>query len=313
MRFALIAVALIACKGDGGTDSDDTDTTPVDLFAQFISPTVEPSGGDLTCFTPGEDWASTTWLTQDADTALQTTASVSGAVTDFETEDPVTEPTVDLWYGDSVSGAPDVSVTADGSGLLTISAPTCQPHTYRVNTNPDIVETKTTYKAHHLLGPDNGSLTSDYLSVSDLTYRLIPTILGVSVDPDKAIIAGTMYGCGRNPALPSEDDTEKVQGVQVIVYDQDGNIPEEMQINYFTERFPDRFQEHTSADGLWVASNVPAGRLRVEAWGLVGGELTLLGATVLDSEADSINIANIFAGYGDGVKLPDTCLVPPPA
>jgi hypothetical protein len=101
--------------------------------------------------------------------------------------------------------------------------------------------------------------------------------------------------------------------VQVIVYDANGNVPEEMQINYFTERFPDRFQEHTSADGLWVASNVPAGRLRVEAWGLVGGELTLVGATVLDSEADSINIANIFAGYADGVKYPDSCLAAPPA
>ncbi|MEZ4321911.1 MAG: hypothetical protein R3F61_30845 [Myxococcota bacterium] len=311
MRSVLLAFALVACKGDGNSPDTDTDTTPVDPFEVFIHPTVEASGGGLACFTPGDDWESTEWLEQNVDPTLVGTAAVAVAVQDFESEDPVSMPTVDLWYGDAVSGAPDASVTGDGGGLLTIDSPTCQPHTYRVNTDPNVVETKTTYKAHHLYGPATGAVTGDMLSVSDITYRLIPTILGVAVDPDKAIIAGTMYGCGRNPSLPSEDDTEKVEGVQVIVYDADGNIPQEMQINYFTERFPDRFQEHTSADGLWVASNVPTGRLRVEAWGLVGGTLTLVGATVLDSEADSINIANIFAGYADGVKYPDSCLVPP--
>jgi len=309
MRSVLLAFALVACKADGNPIDTDTDTDVVDPFTQFISPTIEATGGGLACFTPGDDWENTAWLTQDVDPSFVGTAAVSATVTDFETEDPVESPTVDLWYGDSVSGTPDVSVTGDAGGLLTIDAPTCQPHTYRVNTDPNIVESKTTYKAHNLLGPDDGALTGSYTSVSDITYRLIPTILGVSVDPDKAIIAGTMYGCGRNPALPSEDDTEKVEGVQVIVYDANGNIPPDMQINYFTERFPDRFQEHTSADGLWVASNVPPGRLRAEAWGLVGGELTLLGASIIDSEADSINIANIFAGYANGVKYPDSCLL----
>ena len=39
----------------------------------------------------------------------------------------------------------------------------------------------------------------------------------------------------------------------------------------------------------------------------MSGTLTLLGASELDSEADSINIANIFTGYGDGVKYPYSC------
>ena len=74
-----------------------------------------------------------------------------------------------------------------------------------------------------------------------------------------------------------------------------------------TESFPNRDQHFTSPDGLWVASNVPAGTLRVELWASVGGTPTLLGATVVESEAGSINIANIFSGYGDGTKYPSVC------
>jgi len=65
---------------------------------------------------------------------------------------------------------------------------------------------------------------------------------------------------------------------------------------------------HTSADGLWGVFNVPEGTWRIELWGLVGGDEVLLGATTAKVYPDSINIANIFSGYGDGVKYPATCL-----
>jgi hypothetical protein len=42
-------------------------------------------------------------------------------------------------------------------------------------------------------------------------------------------------------------------------------------------------------------------------WGEVGGALVKLGATEVEAKADSIAIANIFAGYGDGVKGPAAC------
>ena len=97
------------------------------------------------------------------------------------------------------------------------------------------------------------------------------------------------------------------------MYDEDGNIPESLTVNYFVENFPARDQKWTSPDGLWVAANVPAGNLRAEMWGVVDGELRLLGATELFSEKDSINISNIFAGYGDGVKYPAACEEEPAA
>jgi hypothetical protein len=42
-------------------------------------------------------------------------------------------------------------------------------------------------------------------------------------------------------------------------------------------------------------------------WGLIGGEERILGSTILQTQADSINIANIFGGYS-GVKYPDGCV-----
>ena len=131
----------------------------------------------------------------------------------------------------------------------------------------------------------------------------------MNVDPSLAIIAGTAYDVTRDAGLSSDIDDGKIEGVQVIVYDENGEIPDALTVNYFTDSFPDRDQRWTSEDGLWVAANVPPGLLTVEMWGLVDGELKLLGATELLSESDSINISNIFAGYGDGVKFPENCLV----
>lgn len=310
MRVLIPALVLAACNGGTPTDTD-TDTDPVDPFTRFISPTVEIGGCATDCFTPGPDHAGTSWLTQTVDATRAGAETVAGSVIDFQQQLPVEAATVALWLDDAVVGAPDATAQGDASGAVSLQAPTCTPHTYRLTTDPVAVETQTTFKAHHVVQPgDGGPATSDYISVSDTTYRLIPTILGVAVDPGLAVIAGTTYGCGRDAGLPSDVDDEKLTGAQVVVYDAEGNIPETLSVHYFTQRFPDRAQPHTSADGLWVAINVPPGRLRAEAYGLVGGELTLLGATVLDSAAGSINIANIFTGYGDGVKVPDACVAP---
>ena len=180
---------------------------------------------------------------------------------------------------------------------------------YRVTTDFSLTPTKTTYKAHHIYPPEPDGTVDEalFVSVSDTTYQLIPTIVGVTIDPALAVIAGTAYDVVRDAAISSAIDTGKIEGAQVIVYDENGEIPDTLSVNYFTDEFPDRDQKWTSADGLWVAANVPAGNLRIEMWGQVNGELTLLGATSLFSEADSINISNVFAGYGDGVKYP--CLL----
>lgn len=300
--------ALVACNGGSKDGVDTNDTASFDPFDFYVNvPSDVSATGAFTCFTPGDDHASTTWLTQSVDSELVGISTFTGKVEDFESDAAVEDATVELWYDDAVVGQSDVSAMSDQNGILSIDAPVCQVHTYLVSTNPVLDLYRPTYKAHSVYGPDlTGNVT--FTVVSKTTYQLIPTIAGTPVEPGKAIIAGTAFDCMRAPDANPDDDAGKIQGVQVVVYDEDGNIPDTLKVNYFTEKFPDRNQKWTSADGLWVAINVPPGRLRAELWGRVDGELTLLGATLVDSAADTINIANIFAGYGDGVKFPASCL-----
>lgn len=308
-RTLCVLALLSACGGGGGNGKDKGPTGSGDRFDEFIF--VERAAtGDFTGLPAGDNtWEGTTWLTQSIDAANIVDVNATGLVEDFQEDTPVPQATVALWFDDVVDGAGDATELSDNSGIISIDAIACQKMAYRVTTDPSITNTKTTYKAHHIYPPEPDGTVEDaqFVSVSDTTYRLIPTILGVTVEPDKAIIAGTAYDMMRDPATSTDIDLGKIEGAQVIVYDENGDIPDTLTVNYFTESFPDREQLWTSPDGLWVAANVPPGNLRAEMWGVVDGELKLLGATELFSEADSINIGNIFAGYGDGVKYPVGC------
>ena len=312
-----LAVALTACGGgDGNGDKggDDDDDSSVSRFEEliFVDKDGIENNGDYTGFTPGDDFESTAWLTQSLDVAKQVDVLVDADVEDFEKETAVPDADVDLWFNDVVvPSSSDATFVSDVNGNVSLSAPACAAMAYRVTTDVVLDLTKTTFKAHHMFPYNDGNPVDDglFLSVSTVTYQLIPTILGVNVDPNLGIIAGTAYDVSRDSGVSSDIDDGKIEGVQVIVYDEDGNIPAALTVNYFTESFPDRDQRWTSADGLWVAANVPDGLLRVEMWGLVDGELKLLGATQMLSEPDSINISNIFAGYNDGVKFPNDCLL----
>ena len=80
--------ALMACDG-GGTDStggDDTDTTDDTDGGGSVENDLsltEEATGDWSCFTPGTDFVSTTWLTQTLDPAKVTTLSLAGQVLDI--------------------------------------------------------------------------------------------------------------------------------------------------------------------------------------------------------------------------------------
>ena len=197
-----------------------------------------------------------------------------------------------------MSGAPDSVATSDAAGAISgLEVPNCTPVTYKVTTDAALGETKPTIEAHAVY-QGAGSDTDEFNSVSTTTYQIIPSLLGVSPQPDKGIIAGTAY-----------DSVEsKIEGAQVIVTDGAGNIAAGSVVKYFVEDFPNRGQEYTSPDGLWVAINVPPGTWNVEMYVADGADGHLLmGSTVVEVAADSINISNIYTGYGSGVKLPSGC------
>lgn len=294
MRWPLV-LSLVACTG-ADTDTDTTDTTDTiddgpPTFEDFINVELEATG-DYACHPGGEPW-----LAQSVEPSLQVIAPGTATVVDFESEDLVPAANVDFWYADDVSTAPDVSGVSDDVGEVSLDLKVCTPLSYRTWTDPDLDATRDTYEAHQIVPPGD-AIETELNSVSSTTYAIIPAIVGVSVEPDKGIIAGTAKDC-----LDQE-----IEFAQVIVRDAEGNIPETLLVKYFVDSFPNRDQLHTSADGLWLAVNVPEGTYTVEMWTVRDGTLVLSGQTVVQSYPNSINISNIYAGYGDGVRYPDECL-----
>jgi len=289
----LLLLGVVACTGDPGNDTADTGPQPGDL--DYYINVTDPPVGDLSCY-PGGDW-----LTQDVDTGLQVDESVTEEIKDFEFETPVKEATVDVWLSDAVSGQPDKSQHADDNGDATLDLPVCTPVAYRTSVPPDLGDHKDTYESHQIFEPGASSPEpAPYESVAVSTYQVIINLLGVTPDPSLGVIAGTVYDCNHEP----------LQGAQVVVKDADGNIPTEALVKYFVDSFPSRDQPYTSADGLWTAINLPPGTWTIEAYVADGsGGHTEVGATTLTVFADSINISNIYTGYGDGIWYPDSCLV----
>jgi len=307
--LALTMVLTLACKGkdtsddtaSGDTDTDtdaDTDTDDSKTFEDFVNVTDTPTG-DFTGFDGYDNNGG--WITQNVDTSLQELVPMDGVITDFQEGDPVKDATLQIWYSDQATGAPDVITTSDATdGTVSgFDVYSCKPMALLVSTDPELEETKPTYEVHQTYKYAN-PLDDEYNSVSTTTYALIPGLLGIDPDPDKGIIAGTAYDVNEDP----------IQGAQVVVRDSSGNIPSSLTVKYFVEEFPNREQPYTSSDGLWVAINVPAGDWNVEMYVSDGsGGFKEMGATELTVVADSINISSIYTGIGDGVKYHDSCLV----
>ncbi len=294
--LALLLPLTIAC-GDPKDDTSSTDDTgpdtsdPMDAYIQLTDELV----GDISCFEPGGDW-----LTQTVDTDKVVTRTLEGLIEDFEDDIGVNEVDLEIWLSDSFDGAADITGQSNSAGDVTVELPTCAAMAYKTSTPEAEERTVDTFEAHQIYDfvEEGQTLYDAFNSVSSATYVLIPSLLGVSMDDDKAVVAGTAYGC----------DGEPLQNAQIVVVDAAGELPESHVTNYFVDSWPVRDQPHTSEDGLWLASNVPVGDWIVKLYGLVHGETVLIGATELNTYAGGINISNIYTGYGDGVYYPDGCL-----
>jgi hypothetical protein len=298
MRNLWIMALIGAGCGDKDTDTEGTDTgseDSADLFAELVYVTEAPVGD----FTGFEDGYTDTWLSQEVDAKKQVTVSMTGEVEDFETGNSVEEATVELFYSNAIAGTADQSVDSNSEGDVSGEWPVCLPVAYRVSTDPDIGDTKVTLQFSEIAGyADDASV--QFNSVSSATYQVIPSLLGVSPDPAKGVIAGTAYDIGGTA----------FSGAQVIVRGSDGSIPDGIVAKYFRNDFPNRDQEWTSEDGLWVIINVPVGDWDVEMYTADGsGGHSLMGITQVAVAADSINISSVYVGYGDGVAYPSSCLV----
>lgn len=316
----LLLVLACATEGDGkdpGKDVTDTDSGTTDSgdTSDFDGKTTA-TAADLTCFTPAAD--TTAWAAQGTPTVVDTKVTVDGVLQDFEEEEPVSSRTLQMWFSDVAQGTPDTNGNGDVTGSITVAdVPACQPLSWLTKEIAGLDEAKPTYKAHQIFGTGaGGTIKAEFNSVSKNTIKLIATLVGISLDPTKSNIAGTIYDCSRDPdALPS-DESGRVEGARVRAFSCPSADPDpadcttpvsNVETKYFIENFPDRKQPYSSADGLFGVFNVPPGTFRIEAYDSKDGVERILGGTIVTSYADSINIANIWAGYPDGVKFPAAC------
>ncbi|NOY25315.1 MAG: hypothetical protein GXP62_05530 [Oligoflexia bacterium] len=311
--LSIVALLIAACgtkpKDDTGSTTGTTDggATATELtFDDFIDVTVAYTGDvDSCCDLVGEVdnfWNDVNWIESTPDPNLVVATPLNGSILDFDSDSPVGDATLDLWFeNDPTVGAPDYSVVSDSDGIVASTFYTCKPIAYKVSTDPALGNTVDTYELNQIEPYTKSTIVTDFNSVSSETYAIIPSLLGVSPDGDKGTIAGTAYDCGGDP----------IEGAQVIVRDAEtGEIPQSMVIKYFVDRFPNRSQPYTSADGLWVAINVPEGVWTVELYVAddAGGHM-LLGKSPAYIFPDSILISNIYTGFETGQRYPDICVL----
>lgn len=292
-----IILGLFACgSAEKETDTASTDTgetTETSMFDSIVYVDTVPTG-DMACFAEGYTDA---WAEQSVAADAVTDISIAGSVIDFETDESVADASIEVYYSNTVYGAPDQSYTSDGAGNFSGTVPSCTPYAYRVSTDPDLGATKVTIEASQIDGLT--ATGSEYNSVSIDTYNVIPALLGISPDVDKGIVAGTAYDCAGEP----------LEFAQIVVTDADGNIPESEVVRYFVDSFPSRLQEWTSEDGLFVVVNIPEGDWTVNMYVADGnGGHLLMAQSPVKVFADSINISSVYTSFGDGVRYPESCL-----
>jgi len=288
--------------GTGGTggadDTDDTDDTTgaasEAVFEALITAT-DPVMGEQSCFRPGAGC-----VTLSADESCVNDATLSGEVVDFERGDAVADARVSVFLDDIWDSTPDETLTSDRDGRIGgVELPTCTPITWEVTTDPHLAETVATVSGHLSLTPD-GVSDAAIPSFSADTAAIIPSLLGVTVEEGAGMVSGVLRDCAGDALV----------GAQVII-DVGGGYPEGQSSHYFVNDFPNRDQEATSADGLWLLLNLPPGPAQVEAWGVVEGldEPILLAYTDAEVISDGVTLVDLQMGYC-GPYIPDACLEP---
>ena len=176
MRLACswLTVLALGCTSAPGDTSDPVDDGPR-VFEDFINTDVVATG-DFSCFSPGGEW-----LTQTLDPTAKQVIAVDSVVEDFQSDAPVPEATLQVWFDDSPGGPPDSNGVSGQDGEVTLDVQTCAPLAYKTATEPTLEATIDTFEMHEVVGADGSP--DPFTSVSTTTDKLSPTILGTPSSP----------------------------------------------------------------------------------------------------------------------------------
>ncbi len=264
-------------RPDTGPTEDTSDTSDT-------SDTNDPSGlvvdvvpaGDLGCFTGALETPTV------GEPSVDTTVDVR--VEDWETGDGVDTPELTFWEGGTEIG----TATGDADGEVgKLGLPTCTPLLVEASTDPALDETKPTFSAR-MLSPDDDEWVVS--SLASVTYTIIPSLLGVSLDPDKGIIFGRVHDCAGAP----------LDHIEV-------RFSEGGETFYFGSSWPNRDQQWTSEDGWFVVLNAPPAEGTLRAWAWDGSTHVEVAEADVTSVADGGRVANLLAGVSGELLPPEAC------
>jgi len=187
---------------------------------------------------------------------------------------------------ESLDKQADVEAEADNTGRVVLEGLPCNHHVAILahkQTRPPT--TKPTIEFNFWVG-DTDRGDAEFVTLSVVSYNLIPGILGFEPDTTKGIIAGRFYDCAghyvENGALQlTQGHNEAFEPSQTVCG---------VGIKYFLDEWPDRNQPNTSPDGLYAAIDVPPGPVTVHMMGRLtdDGDAIEIGRTHLNALPGSI-------------------------
>jgi hypothetical protein len=306
LAFACVAAA---CGGSttpsdaGASDAGQPPLPQLDPLAAYEETATEYVPRTL-------DYACLGTLTQPTGGAA---VSTTFQLRDFQNDFAVDQTEVWLFSDNEIADSCDPpncqSVTTNVMGDATVSLPSDGWVAYRVLPKMGLSRMTTVFAVFQYNFPipseAGGAVTGN--SVSGSTIDLIPATLGISRTEGLALIAGRVRDCAGN----------SVENAILRVYDPtgapllEGEANDDPHFHYFSgeveRNLPNLAQLHTSPDGLYVLIQIPVtndGRYRIEAWGNLDGEPTLISCEAARIFPDAVTIVNLNPTRADG---PEAC------
>ena len=304
----LALLSLVAC---GDHTTDDTSGNVGDgggsgqtgaSIEDYINVTVPPSGaifnGDANGCFDGETWLEDEQTANLDANKLGWEVSMTGTVVDQQTGDEIDDANVHLWFDNYPIGTPDVEETTNAAGTFGSPFPSCQPVAYKVFSEAKSGGVKETYAVNKVEAWAETKKNVSFPAWSSTSYAKVPQLLGFSPDFDKGVATGQVLDCRSKP----------VTGAQVVAVSPDNYIPESLGTYYYIDGRVSRNQLWTSADGNYLAVNIPPGDWRLQAWVADGaGGFIMIGQSLAPITANAVNVVNIFTAYKEGIVYPANC------
>lgn len=297
--FGALLLAIGGCDNGSGTPDagPTTDLPPLAANTENADPEIgfQPATLDYSC------------LSQRTRPAGGAAVATTFHLVDFQDDFDVADAEVWLFPSNEIGDtctAPDCQLlTTDAMGTAQAMLPAGGWYAYRVIPFDDPFS-----RERSIFGvfqynepvPAAAGGTVEGSSVSGVTIDVIPALLGISRTAGLAIVAGRIEDCQGQFVQNAIIRLYDPDGVEIIAPPTEEALNDDPHFHFFngdaSNNLPDLTEPYSNTDGLYVLVQIPyldERPYRVEAWGNLGGELTLLSCETARIFEDAVTILNM--------------------